>query len=208
MPLVGPDLLMVAQWLSPSSPTGAFSFSQGLEAAVAEGLEVAGLEDWIDGMLRFGSGRTDAILMAAAARGEEVDDLALALAGSAGRRRETRETGLALRGLLAESFGTRTTGSAYPVVLGQAVRARNLPVASVGALYLQATVTALVHAGQRLLPLGQSRAQAMIHALGPLCCGIAETAAQSDIEEIGMATFGADIAAMRQADLPVRVFRS
>ncbi|WP_412005300.1 urease accessory protein UreF [Aestuariibius insulae] len=199
---------MVAQWLSPSSPTGGFSFSQGLEAAVSDGLDVSGLEDWIDGMLRFGSGRTDAILMASAARGEEVDDLALALAGSAGRRRELTETGAALQLLLRDSFALETAATAYPVVLGEAVRVRGLPVEPVAALYLQATVTALVHAGQRLLPLGQSRAQAMIHALGAVCCEIAEEAARSDIEEIGMATFSADIAAMRQAELPVRLFRS
>jgi urease accessory protein len=63
-------LLILAQWLSPAYPTGAFAWSHGLEAAVAMGLvaDAAELEAWIGDLVAWGSGRSDAILLGAAYR--------------------------------------------------------------------------------------------------------------------------------------------
>ncbi|NJM35875.1 MAG: hypothetical protein HC850_15610 [Rhodomicrobium sp.] len=62
--------ILLQVWLSPSFPTGAFAYSQGLEAAAAQGLvaSAAGLSDWLSAMLAHGAVWNDLILIAAAMR--------------------------------------------------------------------------------------------------------------------------------------------
>jgi urease accessory protein len=63
-------------WLSPSFPTGGYSYSHGLEAAAADGSvrDRATLEAWIAAILRYGSGRIDADLFRDAYRAAEGGD--------------------------------------------------------------------------------------------------------------------------------------
>ena len=89
-------LLTLTQWLSPAFPIGAFAHSQGLEAAISGGhvTDAASLQDWIEDVLRFGSGRNDAIfLMAARKEGDlaELSNLARAYMPSQGRALEAAQ---------------------------------------------------------------------------------------------------------------------
>ncbi|TKA96518.1 urease accessory protein UreF, partial [Cereibacter changlensis] len=63
-----PGLLSLVQWLSPAFPTGGFAYSHGLEWAISAGevRDGASVERWLADVLRFGAGRTDAILLAQA----------------------------------------------------------------------------------------------------------------------------------------------
>jgi urease accessory protein len=56
--------LKLAAWLSPAFPVGGFSYSHGLEWAIEDGTvrTAADLGRWLDGVLRHGAGRNDAIL--------------------------------------------------------------------------------------------------------------------------------------------------
>jgi urease accessory protein len=62
--------LIVQAWLSPGFPTGAFSYSHGLEFAVEAGLvhDAQSLRVWIDAILRFGSARNDGMILLTAHR--------------------------------------------------------------------------------------------------------------------------------------------
>ncbi|MEP0320988.1 urease accessory protein UreF, partial [Bauldia litoralis] len=64
-------------WLSPAFPVGAYTYSHGLEWAIEDGTVVtaADLEAWLDGVLRHGGGRNDAILFAHAWRAAAANDL-------------------------------------------------------------------------------------------------------------------------------------
>ncbi|WP_346432982.1 urease accessory UreF family protein [Breoghania sp.] len=55
-------------WMSPSFPVSAYTYSHGLEWAVEEGTiaDAASLTVWVTGVLRYGSGRSNAILLARA----------------------------------------------------------------------------------------------------------------------------------------------
>ncbi|MBT6986599.1 MAG: hypothetical protein HN956_19760, partial [Rhodospirillaceae bacterium] len=66
------NLLRLQSWLSPAFPIGAFSYSHGLEYAVEAGLvhDRDSLIDWLDGDLRFGSGRNEAIFLVLALKSE------------------------------------------------------------------------------------------------------------------------------------------
>lgn len=57
-------------WFSPAFPTGAFAFSHGLEWAVEAGdvTNRATLLAWLDGLLRFGGPRADAVMIALAVK--------------------------------------------------------------------------------------------------------------------------------------------
>src|SRR5690242_112084 len=58
-------LYRLLAWISPSFPTGAFSYSHGLEAAAAAGelRDRASLEAWIATIIAHGSGRIDADIL-------------------------------------------------------------------------------------------------------------------------------------------------
>ncbi|MGV6847728.1 MAG: urease accessory protein UreF, partial [Marinibacterium sp.] len=101
--LTDTDLLTLAQWLSPAYPVGGFAYSHGLEGLVAEGAvaDAAGFRGWLEGVLRHGAGRSDAILLVAAYRAAappalaDIDALARALAPSRERLMETDLQGAA-----------------------------------------------------------------------------------------------------------------
>ena len=65
-----PALLRLQSWLSPAFPTGAYSYSHGLEWAVEAGYisDRKSLVDWLDADLCYGSGRNEAIFFSEAYR--------------------------------------------------------------------------------------------------------------------------------------------
>ena len=64
-PTATPGLYRLLAWVSPSFPTGAFSYSHGLEATVADGSvhDRASLQAWIVAVVAQGSGRIDADIL-------------------------------------------------------------------------------------------------------------------------------------------------
>ena len=71
-----PGLYRLLAWLSPSFPTGAFSYSHGLEAAAAAGAvrDRASLERWVAAIVVHGSGRIDAAILCDAHRAADAGD--------------------------------------------------------------------------------------------------------------------------------------
>lgn len=210
------QLLILAQWLSPAYPVGAFAWSHGLETAVAEGA-VDGpeaLQDWLGAILAHGAGRSDAILLAAAHRAAtpqalaEVAALAAAFAPSRERRAETLAQGAAFAATTRAVWRLDLPDMAYPVAVGRAAALLGMPLLPVAQLWLQAVAGNLVGAAQRLMPLGQSRAQGILAALSPLCATVAAQALREGPEDLGGAVFMADIAAMRHEVQEPRLFRS
>ena len=208
-------LLTLAQWLSPAYPTGAFAWSHGLEAAVAERrvTDAAGLEGWVADLLAHGSGRTDAILLGEGFRAEpaglpDLDDLALALAASSERLAETREQGAAFAAVTRAVWGFDLPDMALPLAVGRSAALAGLPLKPVVQLHLQGLASAQVQAALRLMPLGQTAGQAVLHRLSSLCARVAEESLSLTTEDIGTCALGLDLAAMRHETLSPRIFRS
>ena len=208
-------LLTVAQWLSPAYPVGAFAWSHGVEQAVRDGAvrDGASLADWLEVMLTAGAGRTDAILLIAAARAEgaaleEIAALAAALAPSRERLAETMGQGAAFGAVTRAVWAFDMPDMPYPVAVGRAAALAGLPEVTVATLYLQAVAGNLVQAAQRLMPLGQTESQGVLAGLAPVCVAVAEAADQAGPEGIGSAAFAMDIAAMRHEEMEPRMFRS
>jgi urease accessory protein len=72
----GAALYRLLAWLSPSFPTGAFSYSHGIEAAAASGAvhDRATLESWIGAIVEHAGGRMDADILRDAWRAEQAED--------------------------------------------------------------------------------------------------------------------------------------
>ncbi len=206
-------LQKLALWLSPGYPVGAFAYSHGVEWAVSEGLisDAASAGGWIEGALRHGAGRTDAILAAAAWRApesEEPADLARALAASAERLTETEDQGAAFAAVTSAAFGPEMPAAPYPVAFGRAARAHGAPLLPALTLFLQAFAGNLMSAAVRLVPLGQTEGQKALARLLPLCAELAAEAAEAPLDAAGGAALLSDIAAMRHETLQTRLFRT
>ena len=208
------DLLKLTQWLSPGFPVSSYAYSHGLETEIAGGRVATAhdVEAWVAGVLAAGAGRSDAIVMLAALRGEAeagaLADLARALAGSRERLEETEAQGRALAVTLAALGMGDGVARPYPVALGLAARGLDLPEGVVVRLYLQAFAGALVSAAVRFVPLGQAEGQGVLAALHPVIDRVAEEALAAGLDGIGTAVFGADLAAMAHEELEVRIFRT
>lgn len=204
---------ILAAWLSPGYPVGAYSYSHGLEWEVETGrvrsAEV--LARWVEDVLRYGSGRSDAVLLGAAYRASDpapVAELAEALAPSAERHLETMSQGAAFARTTSAAWGVEVPAAAYPVAVGVAARALGLPLLLTATHYLQAFAANLVSAGVRLVPLGQTDGQRIVRALLPLAADLAEAALAAPPEAVGGTAVAADIAAMRHETQYSRLYRS
>ncbi|WP_106204497.1 urease accessory protein UreF [Aliiruegeria haliotis] len=208
------DLLTLTQWMSPAFPVGSYAYSHGLEAVIAAGdvSSAAELELWLTGVLRFGAGRADAILLVHAMRGtvppEELAARAEALASSKERHQETMEQGAAFTRAVNALTGAERPAMALPVAVGAAAATLSLPPARVASLYLHAFTSNLVSAAVRFVPLGQTEGQAVLRRLHEPVAAVAAEAAEATLDQIGSASFGADMAAMVHESQQVRLFKT
>jgi len=206
--------LTLVQWLSPAFPTGAFAYSHGLEAAIAEGKIASGtdLALWLSGILEFGAGWQDAVLLSMALKdGAEhgaLDELARALQPSAERLSETLDQGAALAVTVAALTGRDLPARALPVALGEAAAGLALAPAEVIGLYLHAFASNLVSAAVRFVPLGQTEGQVVLAGLHARIAALAERAAHAGEGDLGGAALGADMAAMRHETMETRIFKT
>lgn len=210
------DLLTLTQWLSPAFPIGAYSYSHGLEAAVQDGSvhDANSLAAWIKTVLQYGSGRSDALFLAAAYRAEtpvrlwEVDALCRAFAPSKERLKETSSQGAAFCKVVAELWDVDCSDLTYPVAVGRATRWRSIPPLLAAQFYLYASLSNLVSAGMRMSVVGQTEGQKVIRDLSPDCIEIAEDTSDGDLDALSGTAFLADIASMTHETQYSRIFRT
>ncbi|MBC8130633.1 MAG: urease accessory protein UreF [Rhizobiaceae bacterium] len=229
----GTSLLRLMTWLSPAFPVGAYAFSHGVEAAIAEG-RVRDGEDvfrWVSTLLTEGSGRNDLILLAEAfhaerdgdpARLRDAADLCRALAGSKERREETMALGRAFAGAASPWFeggadgpiedgtleGAGSDAAPYPVAVAIVAARQGIALAPTLVAYAHGFAANLVSVATRLVPLGQREAVRVLHRLEPVILRAARHAKTSSLDDLGSAAFLSDIAAMRHETLEPRLFRS
>jgi len=216
MPTDAAHLHKLNAWFSPSYPVGAFSYSHGLEAVVSDGDvgSAVDLYQWLSDCLWFGAGRNDAILLAHAYRAgdraalSELAELAVALAASPERQLETTAQGAAFAKVTQNVWGGDLADLPYPVAVGAAARAEGIPLDMTLSLYLHAFAANIIAAGVRFIPLGQTDGQQVLARLFPAFDAIAAEAAEATLDDLGSATFRADLASMQHETLKTRIFRS
>ena len=213
-------LLHLLTWLSPAFPTGAYAYSHGLEWAV----ETRDVRDettaaaWLEDVLRYGAGRSDAILLRHAHRARDVDALAavaiLAAAAHPGaeRRVETLAQGTAFA-LAAKVWGAPLLAAlpgpvAYPVAVGALAAAHGVAEGDATVGLLHAFAANLISAAVRLVPLGQTAGLRILAGLSYTIAALVDETADATLDDIGGACFRSDIAAMRHETQYTRLFRT
>jgi urease accessory protein len=221
-------LYRLMTWLSPSFPVGAFSYSSGIEWAVEAGDvgDAGSLRDWLAAMLAAGSGFCDGVFLAHAHRAasscdqaalRDIAELATAFVPSRERHLETSAQGRAfvdiaraawncdgLEGMIAHCDGTIV----YPVAVGVVSAAHAVPLVPTMHAFLHALTSNWISAGARLIPLGQTDSQRVLAVLEPVVVATARRALAASLDDLGSASFRADLASMRHETQYTRLFRS
>ena len=224
----GAALYRLMTWLSPSFPVGAFSYSSGIEWAVEAGDigDAASLRDWLAAMLADGPGFCDGVFVAHAHRAaascdeaglRDIAELAAAFVPSRERQIETSAQGRAfidiaraawncdgLEQIIAHCGGAIV----YPVAVGLVSAAHAIPLAPAMHAFLHALISNWISAGARLIPLGQTDSQRVLALLEPVVVATAKRALDASLDQLGSATFRADLAGMRHETQYTRLFRS
>jgi len=224
-----PQLLRLLHLASPALPIGAFHFSQGLEYAVDAGLvhDEAGALDWIDGIAGAGLATLDLPVLHRLHAAWLADDATavlrwnqflLACRETAELREEDRHLGGALLRVLAEFgldtgiFAARFSGKGAGVAHATAfaLACARWQIAPLAALqtYAWAWAENQVLAAVKLVPLGQSAGQRILHALHPRLGVYSIRATEVLDSDIGIATSLQAIASARHETQYSRRFRS
>lgn len=224
-------LLRLQSWLSPAFPTGAYSYSHGVEWAVEAGHinDRASLVDWLEADLRFGSGRNEAIFFGEAWRSArdndctklfEIAQLAAAYRGTAEFALESSQQAAACRTTLRQVWPDRLLDSllqllsahdvppALAVILGVRSAREGIPMSLALPAFLQSYIANLVTAGVRLIPLGQTDGQLAIAALEEAVLVATAPSRNATMDDLGSAAFMVDLSSMAHETQYTRLFRS
>jgi urease accessory protein len=221
-------LYRLMTWLSPAFPVGGFSYSSGIEWAVEAGdiTDANSLKDWLAAILTDGSGFCDGVFLAQAHRAvggdddhtlREVAELAAAFVPSRERQLETTTQGRAFIEIaraawncdgLAHAIAQCEGAIVYPIAVGIVSAAHGIPLEPALHAFLHALVSNWISAGVRLIPLGQTDSQRVLAALESTVAETAKRAIAAKLDDLGSATFRADLAGLRHETQYTRLFRS
>ena len=94
------------------------------------------------------------------------------------------------------------------VAVGTACAGHDVPLAPALHAFLTAIVANWISAGVRLIPLGHTDSQRILQMLEPAVGETAQRAITSSLDDLGSATFRADLAGIKHETQYTRLFRS
>jgi urease accessory protein len=223
-------------WCSPAYPTGAFSYSHGMEWAVERGTvtTLAGLLDFIGAVLERGGGWVDAVLFAHAWRAaaqapltwdhsaraqlRDLAELAGAFRATSETALESRQQGAAFLDVTLKAWphprlaqfaaDMRGRPIAQSVAVAVACAAHGIELSTATQAFVQVIAANLVSAGARLIPLGQTDAQIAVARLAPIVAATAQRALTADLDDLGTSAPALELYSMRHETQYTRLFRS
>jgi urease accessory protein len=217
--------LRLLQLASPALPVGAYSYSQGLEAAVEAGIvrDAASAERWIGDVLELSVRGMEAPVFLRIAAAWESGDLEavqrwnaelVASRESAELRSETLQMGYSLR-LLLGGLGLEGAARleaidaiAYPTAFTFAVTAWGIDAHEALGAYVFAWIENQVLAALKCVPLGQTDAQRMLLALSQRIAAVVEVAGAMSDDDLSNLAPGLALLSARHETQYSRIFRS
>ena len=175
-------LLRLLQLASPALPVGAYSYSQGLEAAIEAGVvhDAGSAKGWIGDVLELSVARMEAPLFLRLMAGSESNALFLASRETAELRAETVQMGYSLNRLLPQ-LGLEPLAieePSFPAVFARAAAQWGIPREEALAAYLWSWLENQVMAAVKAVPLGQTDGQKMLLELADALPAVVEAAKQ------------------------------
>jgi urease accessory protein len=221
-------LVRLLQLASPALPVGAYSYSQGLEAAVEARIvcDAGSAGAWIADVLVFSMSRLEAPLLLRQFDAWRRDDIpavedwnALLLASreSAEFRAETVQMGYSLARLLADigDFDAQSLAAlraledaTFPTAFAFAAAKWGISRDDTLLAYLWAWIENQVMAAVKVVPLGQTDGQRLLHEFGGRLHGVAAVAEALDDDDLGSYVPGLAILSSRHETQYSRLFRS
>jgi len=212
-------LIKLQTWFSPAFPTGAFSYSHGLEAAIyaAHVIDKRTLASWLTDLIHSGPGWNDLVLLTAAwgasRERDALADLAIlckAMTFSRERHLETVAQGQAFAAAAKPWLGALALPyhCPLPIVVGALTGNTSIRVEHVCTAYLHAYVSNQIQAALRLMRLGQQSGVELLADLESTMLAVAHGASRSSLDDLGSNCFNGDIASMQHEILKTRIFLS
>ncbi len=219
------SLVRLLHLVSPTLPTGAYSYSQGLEWAVEAGwiTDSASLGNWLTQVGAQSIGQADIPLLArmyaAVHNGDQHQlgrwrDLLLACRETSELREEERVRGRALATLLhqldlpgMQPFRKVLT-TCQLAGFAFAAASRQIPLTDAATGYAWAWLENQVLTGMKIIPLGQSEGQRLLVDLSPAMLESVNTGLHLEDEEIGGSTPALAIASSLHETQYTRLYRS
>lgn len=218
-------LLRLLHLVSPTLPIGSFTYSQGIEWAVECGwIKTADdLENWLENLLHTGMAHLDLpILQRLYAAVEQQDrDLLQYWISYLNASRETGELlqeeknrGRALTDLLialeipqAAAWKPQLAQNQAAAFAFAAVHWR-IPLQQAAYGYVWSWLENLVLAAVKIIPLGQTQGQKILHSMTPLLPAVVQAGLAVGDEDIGASSPALAIASSRHETQYTRLFRS
>ncbi|MCU1718774.1 urease accessory protein UreF [Pseudomonas sp. 5P_3.1_Bac2] len=213
---------------SPQLPIGGYSYSQGLEMAVEQGLvhNADSAERWLRDQLLLNLARFEAPLLYAHCQAAAQQDW-MALAQLSAQHRASRETrelhlesrqmGYSLQQLLsqlpeldqaAQTAFAQLPEPSFALAWALAARAWQISAQDALAAWLWSWLENQLAVLMKTLPLGQQAAQRLTSQLIPLLQQAQQQAVERPAEHWGSAAFGLTLASMAHERQYSRLFRS
>jgi urease accessory protein len=221
-------LFRLMTWLSPAYPIGAFAYSSGIEWAVEAGdiSDAASLRCWLETMLVAGSGMNDGVFLShayrAVDRGDDrafvnVAELAASFVPTRERFQETTALGRTFLEVTQAAWPCPALQRlrdhwqgpvAYPIAVAIACAGHAIALDPALHGFLTALSANWISAAMRLVPLGHTESQCVLRSLEPTVSRTMRRALGASLDDLGSATFRADIASARHETQYTRLFRS
>jgi urease accessory protein len=213
-------LVRLLQLASPTLPVGAYSYSQGLEAAIEAGMvrDAASAREWIADVLEFSVARMEApvfLRLCQAWRKDDVETAArwnarfLASRETAELRAETAQMGYSLARLLHDlGVELPIDEPSFPAAFARAVSAWDIDPRDALVAYLWTWIENQAMAAVKAIPLGQTEGQRMLLALGERLDALAERACAMSDDDLGNFAPGLALLSSRHETQYTRLFRS
>lgn len=223
-----PALFHLLQLSSPMLPVGAYSYSQGLEWAVDQGMvhdrETA--QRWIEEVLRLNISRCDAPILLRmhhawtdrdAARLTHWNEVFLVSREGSELRAETEQMGYSMRHLLQELAAVDTTmldilhhlqPLCFPVAFSCAAVSWNIPPRAAASAFLWSWVESQVSVAMKIIPIGQVAGQHILTGMARLFPNIINEIVVLKDDEINTWNPMFAIACCAHETLYSRLFRS
>lgn len=224
--LEGRSLLSLLQLASAALPVGAYSYSEGLERLVEQGIvtDAARLQVWLAQELHVGAIRLEAALMVRAYGAAQVADWEQLQAWnqwlSAAReteelRQQSWQMGRSLLRLL-QVLASDLGGAIAPLqetcnfAMAFALAAAHWQIPQEAALlgYLHGWSSNLINAGVKLIPLGQTAGQRLLLELQPILEATVQEVLVLEDDALGSCGWGLALASMQHETQYTRLFRS